>query len=57
MYVFLLSWIFIHQVVDISLESLFICLSIDALFVRIVPLGRMQGEYIGGNVKKEKLQN
>ena len=28
---------------DIS-ESLFICLSIDALFVRVVSLGRMQGE-------------
>ena len=29
---------------QISLKSLFICLLIDALFVRIVSLGRMQGE-------------
>ena len=28
----------------LSLESLFICLSIDALFVRVVLLGRMQAE-------------
>ena len=28
----------------LSLESLFICLSIDALFVRVVSLGRMQAE-------------
>ena len=27
-----------------SLESLFICLSIDALFVRVISLGRVQGE-------------
>ena len=28
----------------VSLESLFICLSIDALFVRVVLLGRTQAE-------------
>ena len=28
----------------LSLESLFICLSIDALFVRVVSLGRIQAE-------------
>ena len=41
----------------LSLESLFICLSIDALFVRVVSLGRMQAEYIWGGVQIENLQN
>ena len=41
----------------ISLESLLICLSIGALFVRVVSLGRMQGEQIWGEVQKENLQN
>ena len=40
-----------------SLESLFICLLIDALFVRVVSLGRMQGEETWGEVQKENLQN
>ena len=33
-----------HQLRSPALESLFICLSIDAIFVRIVWLGRVQGE-------------
>ena len=52
LYFFCLGFLFI-KLDDISLESLFICLLIDALFVRVVSLGHMQGSKLGVMSKKK----